>query len=164
METKENIIKKVGKLKIIEALLISYTLHAIRRELVLITDSVNPGLQPQTREFIMLKFSGVTNFRKIKGLYKPLYHADKNFNCSETEFNIVLQDINIENSDGLQFKLKVWFGESFGGIEIDFMALETQKKIVVGKKIQKDIWEYIDKNTGKQIDFYHPFSEDEFNK
>ncbi|WP_452602778.1 hypothetical protein [Pontimicrobium sp. MEBiC06410] len=71
---------------------------------------------------------------------------------------MVLQDINIENKDDIEFKLKIWFGGDFGGIELDFNSLEINKRTTIGKEVKRNIWEYKYKNTGETIDFYNPFN------
>lgn len=150
-------IEKIKKLKIIGALLVSYDLILVENEFVIITDTVNSELRSEYREFVKLKFSEVTNFKKTKGLYKPLGYVDRNFSCSETEFHVILQDISIEQVTEHRHSLSLWFGESFGGIEMDFVSCEMQNRVGQGEEISKGHWIYTDETTGELINFYHPF-------
>ena len=150
-------IEEIDKLKILEALLIGFDLLSAEKEFVIITDTLGSEVRSDYREFVMLKFSEVTNFKKTKGSYKPLGYVDRTFSCSETEFHVVLQDITIEEVTEHRHSLSLWFGESFGGIEMDFVSCEMQNRVGQGKEISKGNWVYTDENTGEFIDFYHPF-------
>lgn len=149
--------KKVFDFGIIESLLISYEYIYDTNEFELVTDSTNQFSEENSREFVMLSFKNVSSFKRMKGIYRFLKNTEKKFKCHEIQMSVLLQDLTFKKINKTHYTVNIYFGHSFGAIEMDFMTLEVNTKRAIGKLVQNGDWEYVEKDTGNLIDFYEPF-------
>ena len=55
------------------------------------------------------------------------------------------------------YMLDIWFDYSLGGLTFYFSSLSVETRIGIGRKNARGEFDYYDKATNQQFDFYKPF-------
>ncbi|MEO1437397.1 MAG: hypothetical protein AAFV80_17775 [Bacteroidota bacterium] len=147
--------------KIREGLLIKFYYSKTENTFELVGEKVDFNLQSGHRAFLKFIFKNVHSYSRQIGLFEASEDAYFDFRADRFPISIVLQEIAFTPSENFN-KLNLWFGESFGGVDISFEAAMVFEKVAYAIQTGEQEWMYRDLDHDELVDIYNPFASKDF--
>jgi hypothetical protein len=138
-----------------ECLVISYAYDERTRTFVLITDLITLR-RAGHRDFARLTCSGVSDFVRKHGLYRPMQRFKSRYSLRESVTAVIVQLAKLTKTDD-GYSLELALGCDFGRLVVSCSALTAEIKRSRATQDAPDQWRYFDAESGVEFDFLAPF-------
>ncbi len=109
------------------------------------------------RAFLRLRFEGVSNFKRVPGLFVDLQRFTDTYSARDSRPHIVVQKVEI-NERAHPMTVALGFGHSFGGISFTCARIVAHSRDTRAISRGGEHWDYFDFEHGTPLKFHEPFA------